>query len=58
MQRTEKEKAYSREQAKRWREQNPEAVQTIQMRYYARKIFDLTPDEIADLLKPKRTSNK
>lgn len=58
MPRTEEQKQYTREQAKRWREQNREAAQAITMRYYARKIFDLSPDEICDLLKPKRTSNK
>lgn len=54
-QRTDEQKAYNRRQAKRWREHNPEAAQTITMRYYARKIFALDPDEIANLLTPRRT---
>lgn len=45
---------YNREAARKWRKNNPQAADTIQMRHYAKRIFSLTPEQIGELLTPKR----
>ena len=54
-QRTDEQRAYSRERYKEWRNKNKEADEQIKLRYYARRIFDLSADEITALLQPRKT---
>ena len=53
----EQKKEYNRQHYKIWRAKNKDADKQTKMRYYARKIFALDPDQIADLLVPRRASS-
>lgn len=52
--RTDERRAYDREHYKNWRAQNKERDEQIKLRYYAKKIFSLSPDEIYKLLAPRK----
>ena len=54
-QRTDEQRAYNRERYKEWRSKNKEADEQIKLRYYARRIFDLSADELAALLAPRKS---
>lgn len=49
-QRTEQQRERSRKYFREWYRAHPEEAKKIKLRSYARKIFALSPDEIAELL--------
>ena len=54
--RTDERRAYDREHYRTWRAQNKERDEQNKLRYYARRIFTLEPEQIAELLTPRRAS--
>lgn len=55
---TEKQREQRNAYYKEWRKKNPEASETILLRSWARKIFALPPERLAEILTPARRDNQ